>query len=307
MSIQHTPLCASQEQLITRVPIALMLTSISAFDPWFCHLSLLEEGFKLWNLDAIPEVPCSMALHYLYLPKMIPSKAKHFTLQLLLTAWSSCSAINQSVQRPISSKIVICFLYPFHNNFQHPAYLCIWCCQLDGSMKRTSHGDSRTLSFGFHHHWHWHWTGTQTTPVWQVDDLLSLVAQLRTGSRMVKEHQGVWEGDRLVEPACLRQEPPEKKYDQGSPASSPQQAENSSSKESKWIKSKVLTWAVDEIPPCPPHSFRCLCTVCLRLWRWNASQHVMRMKVQLHQRCWQSQKGLNRTWQPPLWGRKDGL
>lgn len=53
MSIQHTPLGASQELLTTHVPIALMLTSISAFDPWFCHLSLLdwqpvlEEGFKL--------------------------------------------------------------------------------------------------------------------------------------------------------------------------------------------------------------------------------------------------------------------
>lgn len=81
MSIQHTPLGSSQELLTTRVPIALTLMTISAFDPWFCQIGncwignlSLKMVLRSKNLDAIPKVPSSMALHYLCLLKMTPAK-----------------------------------------------------------------------------------------------------------------------------------------------------------------------------------------------------------------------------------------
>lgn len=132
-----------------------------------------------------------MALRYLYLLKMIPAKAKHFTLQLLLTlpeapalpytrqckgllqAKLSCACFSPSIT---ISNILFTFLSGADN------WVKAWRGLVMVIPGHSPLGSTIITGIGQQHKQHM---------CDQVDDLLSLVAQLKRGSRMVQEHQGV--------------------------------------------------------------------------------------------------------------------
>lgn len=148
-----------------------------------------------------------MALHYLYLLKIIPPKAKHFTLQLLLTLPEALPYTSQC-KGPFQAELsFVCFspsLTISNILFTFLSGAANWVEAWRGPvMVIPGHSQlSSTIITGIGQQHKQHLCD-------QADNLLSLVAQLKRGRRMVKDHQGVW-GDRLVEPASLRQEQPPK-------------------------------------------------------------------------------------------------
>lgn len=159
--MQHSPLSclgASPELPTVYVPIALTLSSISVFELWFRCLCLAGLATRAWAPALKPVRDARSPFFHgspLSLHLQIPAKAQRASLcsfSCLCPKHYSCSAMQQLVQRFISCRtVVFCFMLFFTNDFQHPAYLFDCLCEGSGSLERTSCGDSRTLTAGFHH------------------------------------------------------------------------------------------------------------------------------------------------------------
>lgn len=153
--MKHTPLSqpgASPELLTTYTPIALTPASLSVFGLRFCCLCLAVLGnlcsmtsSKTWLRYQKPLLP------WLFTISTFPRLHPAASLDPARSITSSCSAILQLVQRFISRRIMVFCFSPSLTTCNILFTFLDCCCKLGGSLERTGHGDSRTLTAGFHH------------------------------------------------------------------------------------------------------------------------------------------------------------